>query len=187
MAEVKVWNGSAWVSARVKAYDGTSWEVNGFYRDGIWKPLYPELDQGEVVSATADGDTNYEWYLEQTYCYAGVQFRAAGSEYECNSQGSFISYIGDWLTSGSGSNVWVAFTKTGGNASAWDSGQTDGTRYQLNVNRDFYILDSPPGLNARTIEGYFQFYDAASGGNILDRAPDSGSSTWSAHSDNNTN
>jgi|SRR5210317_665698 len=186
MAEVKIWNGSAWVAGRLKVYNGTSWEANGFYRDGIWKPLYPEIEQGEVVNATANGDTNYEWYLDQSYCYAGAQFRASGAEYECDSTGSWISYVGDWLTSGSSSNVWVAFTRTAG-ITAWDSGQTNGTRYQLNVDRNFYVLDSPPGLNSRAIEGYFQFYDAATNGNLLDRAPASGSSRWQAWADNNIN
>jgi hypothetical protein len=70
------------------------------------------------------------------------------------------------------------FTRTAGNHTHFDT-KTSGVRYQLNLTQTFELQR---GLvdGSDTISGYFQFYDAATGGNLLDRAPDSSSSDWEA-------
>lgn len=124
---------------------------------------------GLTVSPQANGDTN----TNAGTCYVGVQFNSNGTEYERNaSSGAYNVSQGAWLDAGTAAEVWVAFTRTGGVASF--VGMTNGTRYNLGTTRSFGITD---GGGSSTITGYFTFYDAASGGNVL---ATTGSASWTA-------
>lgn len=104
----------------------------------------------------------------------GAQFNSNGIEYERSpSTGSYNSSQGNWLDSGSASDVWVEFIRTGGVAAAWD-GISNSTRYNLGTTRSFGITD---GGGSNSIIGYFRFWDAASGGTNL---VDTSGATWSA-------
>lgn len=129
-----------------------------------------------LVSAVAGGDTNScrEDICGSVTC--GVQWNTDGNEYECTNAGTFNINIGVWLDQGLPQSVWVVFTRTAG-ATNFTVG-TSGTRYNINVNRSFYNFRSTVGTTS--ITGFFQFYDAATGGNLLDRAPDTGSTSWTA-------
>ena len=113
-----------------------------------------------TVSALANGDTNSR--IIGTYCDVGVQFNTAGTEHEQAPNGTWGASLGDWLDSGSASDVWVVFTRTSG--SNFDS-HTSGTRYNLGSTQSFTIRAFD--VETVTVTGYFQFYDAASGGNLL--------------------
>lgn len=178
MAETKIWNGSAWVSVRPKVYNGTSWETEGRFRDAdSWEYMYPEIDVGPVVDPTADGRSNSVLAPPETECYSGVRFATSGQEREYLASGG-TTYVGDWLISGNPSEVWVAYTRTGGNNTSWDSGQTNGTRYQLNVDRSFWMRDGTAAGGGRDITGYFTMYDASTGGNVLGTSQTANYSAW---------
>lgn len=135
---------------------------------------------GPSVSAVCDGDGNATSGSSANTCWVGVQFNINGNEYEyVGTTSTPTTNIGAWLDSGSASDVWVVFTLTSGTMFA---GMTSGTRYNLGTTQTFYrsVTRTIAGTNTTTCSGYFQFYDAATGGNLLQRAPASGSSTYSA-------
>ena len=98
-------------------------------------------------------------------CYAGVEFNSSGVEYK-NASGtstSFTSSRGNWLLAGSSSSVWVE-RSVSGNALNW---QDPGAgRHQLSTTRQFGLSRSVSGTSTSDVT--FDFYDAASGGNLLD-------------------
>ena len=118
----------------------------------------PSFGSSLVVNATANGDSNTS--LSPQGCAVGVAFNDDGSEYECTPAGDFTVYIGEWLTSGTASNVWVMFTYTTGDVLSWETLAND-TTYQLTSDREFRFIvgDEQTG----TMSGYFRFYDNAAG------------------------
>lgn len=122
-----------------------------------------------TVSAVANGDSNScrEDICSSNSC--GVEWNTDGNEYETN-RTTFDQNIGQWLDTGLPQSVWVIFTRT---ANSNFQTLSSSVRYQINVNRRYSNTRSTVGTT--TSSGYFQFYDAASGGNLLDRAPDTGS------------
>jgi len=152
--EVKI--GSAWKSVdQVQVKVGSAWET-----------VYPDF----LITPTADGDVN----SRATACYAGITFYANGDEYEMASDGTLAGTdMGPWLDAGSASDVWVVpYSSSGG---WWDSGQTVGVRYNLITNRTFYMFQS--GTGSKSGVTYFQFWDAAVGGNLL---LTTANATWTA-------
>lgn len=131
--------------------------------------------QGEAptVSAEALGYTNSarEDVADPVQC--GVRFATDGDEFRCNNSGSYNNNRGAWLDTGVSSDVWVIFNQDSG--SAWTTG-TSGVRLNININRTFEQSVSVP--SSRSITGEFLFYDAATGGNLLDTGPLN--QTWTA-------
>jgi len=127
-------------------------------------------DGGPTVSALANGDYNS---AGTSPVYVGIRFHTNGAEYEYTAGGGVGSAVNTWLTSGSSSEVWVAYTLNSGTSFV---GKTAGTRYQLNAIQNFYFTATTV-LDFRTNNSYFTFYDAASGGNTLDTTS---SATWTA-------
>lgn len=124
---------------------------------------------GLSVSATANGDTNNNFGT----CYVGVQFNSSGVEYERdNNSTAYNVNMGNWLDSGTASEVWVEFIRTSG-AASWD-GKSNSTRYNLGTTQSFGLTDAG-GTNS--ITGYFRFWDANTGGSTLQTTS---SATWSA-------
>lgn len=122
------------------------------------------FSSGPSVSPVADGDFNVCLSPPAAQCWVGARFSSNGNEYEDSGTNSWIINIGAWLDSGSASDVWVAFTRTGGTETKWDA-HTNGTRYNLGTTQTFSL--SPSNLVVDDISGYFTFYDAATGGNTL--------------------
>ncbi len=128
---------------------------------------------GPEVSATANGQVNS--LLSQT-CYAGVQFNTSGEEFEVvASNGNYSQSQGDWLTSGSSSDVWVERSITSG---TWNSSDPGAGRLQLSTSRSFRVIRSTTGI--QSVTGSFDFWDAASGGNNLQSTS---SATYSAENE----
>ncbi len=125
---------------------------------------------GPTVSALANGDYNSS---ASSPVYVGIRFHTNGAEYEYTAAGGVGSAVNTWLTSGSSSEVWVAYTLNSGTSFV---GKSAGTRYQLNAIQNFYFTATTI-LDFRTNNSYFTFYDAASGGNTLDTTS---SATWTA-------
>ncbi len=162
MAILKAYSGAAWVTAIAKVYDGAAWKVKKKFYDGAaWVKLYPDVPP--VVSASANGAVNIRFSAP---CYAGVQFRSDGSEWEYSSSGALtqVGVGGDaiWLDAGEASDVWVERIVT---ADSWNNLDPGAGRHNLASTRSFRILQTPTGV--RTVTGYFKFWDAASGGSLL--------------------
>lgn len=98
--------------------------------------------------------------------YSIVEFDSDGSE---NANSNAISPTltdglrGTWLTTGTGAEVWIERTINSGSFNHTDSGPG---RLQLNFSRKFGV--SQTGNGTTTCDVTFDFYDAASGGNLLD-------------------
>lgn len=142
------------VSGVWKTPDSASINVSG-----VWKEVWTS---GPSVSPRADGDYNYRY---NSTCYQGCYFYSNGNEYELTSSGSLTNTT-TWLDSGTGSEVWVEFIRTGGSRSAWAS-HSNSTRYQLSSNRNFYYTVPAIGYNVQSLDGYFRMWDAATGGSTL--------------------
>jgi len=147
----------------------------GMHPIGMW---HESGGASPTVSAVADGDTNTGIDSIYSSIYVGARFDSAGDEYETNATGSFsVAITAGWLDTGSASDAWVEFIRTGGTAGAW-SGKSNSTRYNLGTTQTFQILDNTSNSTAVTIIGYFRFHDAASGGNVLQTTS---GATWSCN------
>lgn len=127
-----------------------------------------------VVSARANGAVNS---ILNTTCYAGAQFQSDGDEYEYNAAGA-LSQLTTWLDSGDAADVWVERIITGGSPGTWNNLDPGTGRHQLSTTRSFRINRTTTGTN--TVTGYFKFWDAASGGSVLQQTSDV---LWSAERD----
>jgi hypothetical protein len=138
---------------------------------GVWQTVFTS---GPQVSASANGDTNIR---VGATCYAGARFVSTGAEQEYTSTGGVtttgVGGDANWLDSGTGAEVWVNFVRTSGTKTAFDS--LGSSRYQLSSSRGYYITRTSAGIH--NITGYFQFWDAATGGNLLQQTS---SATWTA-------
>lgn len=135
-----------------------------------------DAGSGVSVSARLDGRTNS--LLDQA-CYVGFQLQNDGDEYEYGSTGS-LTNLTTWLDSGSASDAWVTWNRTGGTESDWNNigSGNNGVRLNLGTTRSFRLLTV--GFGVDTITGYCQFHDAASGGNLLQTTS---TVTWSAENE----
>jgi len=155
MAVLKVYSGSSWVDAIAKTYNGSAWENQMKFHDGSsFVPLY-----GPMTSAAADGDVNVR---ELAICFAGVDFLADGLEYEYTPSGG-TTFVNRWLDRGANSDVWVERVVTAG---SWNSRDPGSGRHLLSSDRKFRCKADVSGTTF-TVTGYFKFWDAASGGNLL--------------------
>lgn len=140
----------------------------------VWSATNAAAGGGLEVDAVADGRSNTG---EAATVYSGTKWDTNGIEYEVTTYGGFTN-VNTYMVSGSSSDVWVEFTRTGGTESSF-IGKSNSTRYNINVDQTFEI--SAPAIETNTIIGYFTFYDAATGGNTLDTTS---GATWSARQRN---
>lgn len=159
MGQAKVWNGSSWVPHHMKVWNGSAWVgVPKVWTGAAWVPL-----AGFQLSPAADGCNNI---VISGTCFGGPIFLNTGAEQEYTSTGGVTSK-GDWLDSGDPAGVWVMWTRTGGTLSDWNSlgGGNENVRLNLGTTRNFRIQRAAQGISS--LQGYFRFYDAATGGNLL--------------------
>lgn len=133
---------------------------------GFWKAT----SSGPTVSALANGDYNS---ANSGTIYAGVQFNTDGDEYEANNAGSYVTNVGQWLDSGTSSQVWVEYFNNTGTF----TGKTAGTRYQISTSQGFLTPGATQFIQFRSVTCQFRFWDAASGGNTLQTTS---SASWQA-------
>ena len=127
---------------------------------GGWEQFYTSGPQVSPSSADVAG-ADFSGPI-----YAGVQFNSDGTEYKTNTTGgiSYNTSLGAWLDSGLNSEVWVQWHRTGGSLGDWNSDDSGDTRLVLSTSRQWRITSSS---GTRSIIGYFEFWDAVSGGNLL--------------------
>ena len=166
MANLKVYNGSSWVSARPKIYTGSVWEDAGYFYNnlGNWERLFPTFTNINLSPATS-GITRER---ASAPCWCNIQFNADGIEYSNSVEGLddlSLSTRGQWLDSGSADQVWIACTINSGSLYQNDA---SGGRVRCDNSPTFKVRDNT--LNAGGPEQAnvtFTFYDALSGGNTL--------------------
>ena len=122
---------------------------------------------GPTVSVTYGGDavsgTNNP-------TYAGCTLRADGTLYKnTNITGAApnVSYYEDWLDSGSSADVWVSRSITAGDLETDDIGTG---RVNCNQQIDLYVEDTDAGASSQNCLLTLNFYDAPTGGNLLESA-----------------
>lgn len=94
--------------------------------------------------------------------YAGVRVDSDGDLYEQGPAiGTFSSYE-TWLDSGLNSEVWVLCSVVSGSV----SGSATATRLACTSDRTWTVNNGGSGTTGAQVD--LQFYDAASGGNLLD-------------------
>ncbi len=159
MALLKVYNGASWDTIVAKVWNGAAWvEKLEFYDGSGFVRLY-----GPQVSANALGDSNIRVGND---CYAGVQFASDGTEYQYTNIGGLAVEGDGWLDSGLNSEVWVNRVVTAG---SWNDLDPGAGRNVLSANRSFRVIRTT--LGTQSVTGYFQFWDAATGGNLLQQTP----------------
>lgn len=121
---------------------------------GTWKAV------GKAAEFNTNGDSNFRLLAS---CYAGLQINSSGSEYEYLNTGGTTN-IGTWLKSGAASAVWVECVLVSGSWNSINAGT--GTRLQCSTTRSWRIVQTSSGT--RTVTCNFKFWDASSGGNLID-------------------
>jgi hypothetical protein len=125
--------------------------------------LIQRVSYSSGITAVNPGKYNFR---ALNTCYSGIAFKANGSEY-INLAGNpeATNLVGQWLDFGDPADYWVEVIETVGNFTFGALG-----RLQLNQNRAWYVLDDNPTsspIGGVSVTCYFNFYDAAAGGNLL--------------------
>ncbi len=158
MAILKVYSGSAWVTAIGKTYNGSTWEEKMKFHDGAG---FVNLYGGQVSMV---GGTHSRTRLGGA-CYANIEFRTDGVEWWSINTGGMTINKGDWLEFGSVSDVYIERTIDSGSL---DRDDTGASRLILSVTRGFGVVRTlGEGDGTDTCTFTVRMYDAASGGNLL--------------------
>lgn len=168
MTAPKVYNGSTWDDIVINVWTGSKWRQKGEYHNGSeFEPIH-SLRNTPLVEAIADGQVNS---LVAQAGQAGVQFRTDGDEWEYLVEaGSEI--IGDYVIRGYAADVWIENIVTSG---SWSFASTaSGVRSQILANKLYQVTKGSPGI--KTVTCSFKFWDAASGGTLLQETD---SEVWS--------
>lgn len=158
MAQLKYYNGSSWVSAFAKVWNGSAWVgLLKYYSGSAWVALGATLS---VVVAATKSITNFRTFT--TPCYSGVRVDNDGDLKALNNTGTTYTSYETWLDAGTTAEVWVQCDIVSGTLTSG----TTGSRLATTVDRSWYITRSVTGNKTTVID--LKFYDAASGGNLLD-------------------
>jgi len=99
-------------------------------------------------------------------CYSGLQINTSGIEYKNASESdtTFNVSRGDWLDLGSSDDVWVERTINTGGLNWLDAGAG---RLNLGTTREYGVSEGASS-GSQPANVTFDYYDAVSGGNLLD-------------------
>lgn len=100
-------------------------------------------------------------------CHAKFRIGSDGNYYKSDNVGNYSASAGTWLTTGQNSSVWVERTMKSASPTL-DQDGIGGSRIVCSLNRSFGYEHSINGEESGTVT--LDFYDAASGGNLLDTA-----------------
>lgn len=155
--------GTATFNGRIRIRHATTGTEIVSAADNKLVSMSVEESSASVVIDPSDADVNL--LKIGATAYAGVQFNSSGEEFRNANGGStsFTSSRGNWLAAGAAADVWVQRVVNSGSLNWTDSGST---RLQLSTTRQFGISQSSTGVNTANVT--FNFYDAASGGSLLD-------------------
>jgi len=129
---------------------------------GVWKEVWAALS----LAASPIGGNIYNFRLGIN-CYSGLSFNSNGVEYWCTNSGSFTTNKGAWMDSGAAGDYWVQFVVTSGSFNSINPGTG---RLNLATTRQCRIVDTTTSGGSVTCSFTANFYDAASGGNLVGSA-----------------
>ena len=164
VVETKIKSGGVWrdITAPEVEFGGVWRAIQAIEvkSGGVWRTVF------ELVTVTVSpATTPINNFRPSGTCYAGVQFNLSGAEWGSTNSGSWSNSRGNWLDSGDAADVWVQRVLNTGTLNWQDSGSG---RLQLSTTRAFGVKQSSMG--ARTVNITYNFYDAASGGNLIGTA-----------------
>ncbi len=126
------------------------------------RPLKPLILSPTTSGVSATTDVG-------TVCYAGIQFRSAGTHFATPLAGTPFNYdraLGNWLDQGDASRVWIQWVRTGGLLTDWN--EQDSGDARLNFTGGNYAWAISRGsVGISTLVGRFDFYNAESDGDLL--------------------
>lgn len=150
---------------------GVEKEIKEGYENvgGVWKKFFSRT---EVDASTIVGQSNAAVSPDDSY--AGIRFRPNGTwELMQNNAISGTDFTppeatGTWLVAGSSSDVWIERILQAGTFNVSDEGPG---RHRLDLTRTF-VREHKGGVRggSATVVERFRFWDAASGGNLLDES-----------------
>ena len=160
MAVVKLWNGTAWQDIVMSTYDGAGWQDKLNLRVGSdWIKTYAD---GNIIVDVAPTKTIATDDIGTVY--ARVKVDSDGELYASFYNGSYpTSGYEVWLDQGGNDEVWVQRVIISGTLNL-DAGSS---RLICTADRQFGIQNSIQDSTKQTVID-LNFYDAASGGNLLD-------------------
>ena len=126
-----------------------------------------------LVSAFG-GSLNFQQTGAQ--CWSGIRFHNTGAETSNNFGGSSdfsAGARGDWLDQGVPGAVWIERTINSGSFNLVDPGAG---RLNLSSTREFSMTRASLGIQSCNVT--FDFYDAASGGSLLDTTTGDFTAEW---------
>lgn len=169
MAVTKIYTGAAFEEVRYKTFDGTSWiEVPKFWDGSAWVDLN---SQGPIVTAGNVVHSTFKQGGSGAICR--VKWDNDGDSYLSTNVGGYGASYETWLTSGLNTEVWVSRTIIFGTLEA----DTIGSGRPI-MSSDRFLGVQKNNFGTKQANGDVTFWDAASGGNILDTATWSVSATW---------
>ena len=116
------------------------------------------------LAVTATNETQYN--EAPIPCYAGMKIDTDNTIYENNPAGSWIAHDTTYVTGGVPGDVYVERTINSGILDNVDD--IGASRVQISTDRILQILDSSDGGGISAANVTVRFYDAATGGNLLD-------------------
>jgi hypothetical protein len=99
---------------------------------------------------------------------AGVQVNSDGDWYSSDNAGNYSAAGGTWLTAGANSDVWVERTINSETGTGLDVDDIGASRVAMTTTRELRVSRTSTGVSTANVT--LTFYDAASGGNVLDTA-----------------
>lgn len=145
----------------------------------------PLLDSGGItalgttpLNATLEpDDIGYHNSRTNNTTYSGVQLNSNGTQYRAAAAGSWTDVGGGhWLDSGTNADFWVRATLVAGTMDWLNSGY--GTWLQLNVSRNWGLVDTSPGVAAETGTVRLEIATDSGGANIIAGPVDYTLSAW---------
>ena len=116
----------------------------------------PEVTLGDISESNFRNNAN---------CTQNFKIATTGDFTASDNVGGYGSPDGTWLTAGAANDVWAELSISG---DTLDTDTTGGGRQQLDVDLEFGYLRTTTGVDTGVIT--VDFYDAASGGSLLDTA-----------------
>ena len=128
------------------------------------------IKQKEPPLTVTASDATVDNIRGSSPCYAGVEINSNNTIYRGDNVGVYTTAINSgYVTNGSTSDVWMERTINSQSSALWQDGIGSG-RLQCSNSATLEMRDTNSGVSAETANITVSWYDASSGGNLLDTA-----------------
>lgn len=143
----------------MKVHNGTSFVGVPYYWNGsLWVPLI------RIISCS---DTTVNNTRQDADCHARYKIDNDQFIYKSDEAGNYGASFEEYVLVGSATDYYVERTINSGSLDVDDIG---GSRVNLGTDREIAVIDTTIDGNPKTANVTLDFYDAATGGNLLDTA-----------------